>query len=281
LEPNSSKGKLKKINKESIKGFFQKRIWLVWVLGALIIIGVFIGLPYYLVSRPVFFKGFAGTKSYHDSWSISTHAEVNCVRCHTKPAGSDLAAFYLQRGLELYIRSVFHLARPLSWRKPPSEACVVCHATSRKASPSGDLLIPHKAHVDVLKMKCIDCHQYVVHKKNPEGKHTPRMATCLKCHNGRKADNQCKSCHKKKSYPASHRSEEWLVVHSQKEEEKSEDCVKCHGWVKDYCRNCHERKPASHAVRWRTLHPLKVASNRNCSQCHKDKFCITCHGEIP
>ena len=281
MEPNSSKGRLKRINKESIKGFLEKRIWLVCILGILITLGIFIGLPYYIVSQPVFFKGFTLTESYYDSWKTSTHAQVVCVRCHAKPTRKDLSVFYVQRALELYVRPVWHLSRPFSWKKPPNEACAVCHAASRRASPSGDLLIPHKAHVEVLKMKCVDCHQYVVHKKNPEGKHTPRMKTCIKCHNGKRATNECKSCHKKKSYPVSHRSKEWLVIHSKKEKEKAENCVKCHGWVKDYCKVCHQRKPVSHAGRWRTFHPEKVKSNRNCANCHKDDFCVRCHGEIP
>lgn len=278
---SDSGSKLKKINKESIKGFFEKRIWLVVILGTLITLGVFVGLPYYIVSQPVFFKGFTKTVPYYDSWKTSTHAEVVCVRCHSKPTRKDLSIFYVQRALELYVRPVWRLSQPFSWEKPQNDACIVCHTASRKASPSGDLLIPHKAHVEVLKMKCVACHQYVVHKKNPEGKHTPRMQTCIKCHNGKRATNECKSCHKKKSYPVSHRSKEWLVIHPVKENEKAENCVKCHGWVKDYCKACHQRKPVSHAGRWRTLHPEKVKSNRNCANCHKDNFCVRCHGEIP
>ncbi len=281
MESNGLKGKLKRINRESIKGFFEKRIWLVWLLGILLTSAIFIGLPYAIVSQPVFLKGFSWTESYYDSWYSSTHAQVECVRCHARPQREDRAVFYIQRGLELYIRPVLRLSRPFSWDKPTNEACIVCHAPTRRASPSGDLLIPHKAHVEVLKMDCIDCHLYVVHRKNPEGKHTPRMQTCLTCHNGKKASNECKDCHKKKSYPVSHRSEEWLVAHPQESEKNNDECVKCHAWVKDFCKDCHGRKPVSHAGRWRTLHPAKVESNRNCSTCHKDKFCVRCHGEVP
>ncbi len=276
------KEKLRRIGSiEGIRDLLAKRVWLTAVTGVLIMLAIFVGLPYYITSQPIFYRGFAWTKSYHDVWKISTHAEIECVECHSKPESIELTTFYLQRGLEFYLRPFLQLSKPFSWKKPRNEACDVCHTSSRRASPSGDLLIPHKAHVKVLKMKCIDCHQYVVHKKNPEGKHTPRMITCLKCHNGKRADNQCKSCHKKKSYPVSHRDKSWLVVHSEKEKEKAEDCVKCHGWVKDYCKDCHVRKPVSHAGRWRTVHRDKIVDNRNCSTCHKDKFCVRCHGELP
>jgi hypothetical protein len=128
-------------------------------------------------------------------------------------------------------------------------------------------------------MKCVTCHNYVVHKKNPEGKHSPRMADCFRCHNGKKATDECNACHKKKSLPKNHRAAEWLVVHSEKKKEI--DCAKCHGWVKDYCKDCHKRRPAAHAGQWRKLHAVKAAVNRNCSTCHKVEFCVKCHGENP
>ena len=88
---------------------------------------------------------------------------------------------------------------------PTNEACLACHNDLRTVSPKGDLQIPHRAHVTVLKMKCVECHNYLVHEKSPEGKHTPPMAGCLRCHDGDTAKNTCTACHTEKAAPASHR----------------------------------------------------------------------------
>lgn len=279
MSQSDYKKKLKRLSFESAKDFLRKRLWFGITLAVLFFLFVFLGLPYYVTSRPSYFGSYKGVRSFRNSWRSSTHAEVDCVRCHLKPNRPDLALFRLEMVGEFYLRAILQPAKPFSWKKPPNEACLVCHSSSRRTSPSGDLLIPHKAHVSVLKMECIDCHEYLVHKKSPEGKHTPRMVRCLKCHNGTRASNECKSCHRKKSYPANHRPKNWLIMHGQKKKEVN--CAKCHGWVKDYCGDCHVKRPVSHVARWRAFHGMRVAANRNCSTCHKDSFCIKCHGEIP
>jgi len=213
------RGKLERLSLESARGVFKKHLWLAIFMAVLIVVVFFLGPPYYITSRPSYFGSYRGVRSFHDSWKSSTHAEVDCVECHVKPAARHVVLLRLEMIGEFYAKPILQSSWPFSWRKPPNEACLVCHSSSRRTSPSGDLLIPHKAHVEVLKMECIDCHEYLVHKRNLEGKHTPPMARCLKCHDGTRALNECKSCHRKKSYPANHRSNDWLIVHGQKKKE--------------------------------------------------------------
>ncbi len=101
--------------------------------------------------------------------------------------------------------------------KPPSvAACQKCHTNYRQVSPNGDLLIPHKAHVVVLKMNCVECHKNLVHSANEKGYNSPKMATCLaKCHDGKTASNKCTDCHTRKQTPESHAQKNWLEVHSE------------------------------------------------------------------
>ena len=52
-------------------------------------------------------------------------------------------------------------------------ACSKCHVDLRTVSPSGDLNIPHRAHVAVLKMQCVECHDNLVHTTNAAGQPHP------------------------------------------------------------------------------------------------------------
>ncbi len=253
-----------------------------WLLAAGLFAAMFaltVALPGFIASQPTFMNRFSNTQKFYSTWNHSTHAEVSCQSCHIKPDRLSQLAFNARMVGEFYLSVVSAGRRPTLFKAPPNAACANCHGTNRTVSPSGDLKIPHRAHVIVLKLACVHCHKYVVHFKNPEGTHTPRMATCLVCHDGKKAKNACTSCHKKKTFPVSHRSATWLVIHPS--QTKKVDCRSCHGWVKAWCRECHERKPRSHGDRWRTLHQYKVRARRNCEACHPRPFCVRCHGEVP
>lgn len=271
----SLRDKLKKFNRENLK----KHRRLLILLMVVLILSLLIGLPLYYTSLPGYYARYKATQPYFKSWSVSTHAEISCLRCHLKPKSREGSLFRVKMVGRFYLGPMLNSKETPGLSKPANAACLQCHSGTRTASPSGDLRIPHRAHVDVLKMDCIDCHSWVVHRKNPEGNHRPRMVTCLKCHDGKRASNKCDDCHKKKSFPVSHRAPDWLTIHGEKA--KQIDCKSCHGWVQDYCRSCHQSRPVSHAGRWRTFHRLRVAKHRNCAACHQDSFCIRCHGETP
>lgn len=253
--------------------------WIAPVVLVLLALAVATGIPGYVASRPWFFERYQTTQKYYASWVKSTHAEVGCEQCHIRPDLAVRALHRLRMIGEFYAGAIAPSRAPKVFGKPPSEACKRCHYTGRAASPSGDLKIPHRAHVDVLKLPCVRCHKWVVHFKNPEGKHSPRMQTCLVCHDGKQATRACSACHKRKSFPVSHRAKDWLVVHGERQNEVN--CSECHGWVPDFCRVCHSQAPGSHAGKWRTTHGRRVAGNRNCEACHKARFCVKCHGELP
>jgi hypothetical protein len=166
-----------------------------------------------------------------------------------------------------------------------NENCELCHKSLRKVSSTGDLIIPHEAHTKLRDLKCVDCHRWLVHKQGATKtvRNRPPMIVCYKCHDGKKASNSCSSCHTEKSVPEDHKSAEWPVVHSQVQQQDPTYCDNCHGWVKDYCSECHQRRPSSHADKWRTVHRDKIAAvgKNSCAHCHKDDFCVRCHGMIP
>jgi hypothetical protein len=252
----------------------------VLVIGAVLLaVLVFLVVPGVLAAQPQFYAGKPATQTYYATWAKSVHAEVPCAGCHVAPDWASQLVYGLRLPGEFYLAFLAPTRPPALLKVPTNPACQTCHVDLRKVSPSGDLNIPHRAHVTVLKLQCVTCHTYLVHKKNPQGNDKPTMATCLTCHNGRTAKNSCSACHTEKALPASHRAADWVTVHAQMQ--KKIDCTKCHAWTKDWCAQCHSTRPRSHTKTWRLDHAAAVAKHRNCETCHQAAFCIRCHGEVP
>lgn len=236
-------------------------------------------LPGYLASRPSFFARYPSVAEKHRTWSTSTHLEASCSDCHVPPRPLSRALYRVRMTGEFYISLVYRARVPNVLGRPSNAACLVCHNDLRSVSPKGDLQIPHRAHVQVLKMRCVECHKFLVHEKSSEGKNTPPMSGCLKCHDGDTAEDDCNACHTEKAAPATHRAADWLVVHPRKASD--EKCAKCHRWAKDWCADCHANRPRSHGRDWRAVHGERVKVQRSCEACHKPEFCQPCHGEYP
>jgi len=240
---------------------------------------VLVIIPGYISSRPAFLKRYPGVEMEHATWAKSEHAKVTCQQCHVPPQVTAQVGYNARMLGEFYLSIAMPGREPKLFAKPTNDACSTCHLDLRTVSPAGDLNIPHRAHVTVLKMRCIQCHDYVVHQKSPEGKNSPPMAGCLKCHDGKKAKNECSACHTDKKEPLTHRAANWLVVHPAKAE--GGDCNTCHKWTEKWCSDCHAKQPRSHAKDWRATHGEAVAKKRNCETCHTAAFCTRCHGEVP
>jgi hypothetical protein len=251
----------------------KRRIIVSACLAALLI---FFGIPMYQARQSKYYRSFKGTKEYYATWKVSTHEKMSCIDCHVEPGTENRIVFIVKAVAEHYVGRFFSDEKNL-FHKPSRQACQECHTTYRVVSASGDLLVPHRAHIEVLKMSCADCHNALVHTQNTKGVNTPAMDKCLKCHDGKKASDKCKSCHTEKAYPKSHQAKNWIEVHSEKEKEIN--CAKCHAWTPDFCKECHTKKPQSHkAGNWKKLHagPAKNNSKR-CMICHEKKKCLECH----
>ena len=251
----------------------KRRLIVVAVLAVLIIVA---GVPMYSARQSEYYGNFNGTKGYFRTWRTSTHEKMSCIECHVEPGASNRFVFIARAVGEHYLRFALSGKTNL-FAKPSRQACQECHTTYRVVSASGDLLVPHRAHIEVLKMSCADCHNALVHTQNTKGVNTPRMEACLKCHDGKKASAKCKSCHTEKAYPESHQAGNWLEIHS--EVVKEIDCAKCHAWTPDFCKQCHSRKPKSHrGGNWKKLHAPPARENgKRCMICHKEKKCLECH----
>jgi len=246
------------------------------VVAVIVVLAV---VPAYIATRPGFMRRYSHFAPQYQSWSTSVHAQVSCQQCHVAPNFFAQAAYAARMTGEFYLSTVNASRQPALFPVPTNAACQSCHADLRTVSPSGDLNIPHRAHVGVLKLDCVKCHAYLVHKTNPKGTHTPSMATCLTCHDGKKAKNACSDCHTNKGEPVSHRAPDWVIVHPQMQDKV--DCKSCHAWTPNWCATCHAKRPKSHTADWRTKHGQQAAVRRNCEACHDAVFCTRCHGEVP
>ncbi len=247
---------------------------------AALVVAVFAILPGWYALQPGFLTRYPNLAASYKSWASSPkHSKVTCQSCHVAPDLPSQAVYDVRMLGEFYLSFVMPGRRLDVFATPTSAACSKCHVNLISVSPSGDLIIPHRAHTDVLRLECVRCHSDLVHQPNAAGKDIPVMATCLTCHDGTQAKNACTTCHTAKATPESHRAANWDTIHATQVDKV--DCAKCHAWTANWCADCHARRPASHTATWRTDHPQAVKAHRNCEVCHTGSFCITCHGVVP
>lgn len=248
-------------------------------LGMIFIIVLMISVPMYITTRNQYCSTCHAMEQYYSSWEHSTHAYADCVGCHVAPGLANDVSHVYRSTREVYTNLISSPQHSANFTLPTNEICFSCHTEYRTISASGDLLIPHKQHVKLRNLQCVNCHRYLVHYKNPEGKNTPSMTICYKCHNGVQAPKDCKTCHTKKSFPDSHKAADWYEVHGGLAKSQGKECAKCHGWTPKYCEECHQKRPPSHAgVIWRTNHKEQAKTRESgCYVCHGKTFCKNCH----
>jgi hypothetical protein len=108
------------------------------------------------------------------------------------------------------------------------------------------------------------------------------MVTCLSCHQGETAPNDCKNCHRKLDEIAPGLDEP--VVHLKPDVASRRTCEKCHD-VSTWCEQCHG-VVMPHPAAWRQIHGGYAESQpQDCEKCHQSRdksFCVRCHGvEMP
>lgn len=255
-----------------------KKRWVLVTGGLLLVIIVILVLPFFSTLQPRYYERYKDLHGRMDNWRESTHARVSCAGCHMDPGFKGFILYGAKTFPAFYSQLVFGPKQSNLFTIPTNAACQKCHTSYRQVSPQGDLLIPHRAHVQVLKISCAECHKNLVHSVNTKGFNRPEMAQCLaKCHDGVKATNQCIKCHTRKQTPESHMQKDWLEVHSQKI--ATVDCGQCHAWSANYCDECHVKRPKSHVGNWKKDHgPHAKERGKGCLVCHGgEKFCKKCH----
>lgn len=269
----------KLFNRENLK----KPIFWGAMTGVFFILLLIVMTMWNIVDQPKFCTSCKFEQGPYDTWAKSTHSRVACNECHVEKGFWNAFKFRGNLIKLIVVQVTKNPTQPSQVQMPSNESCDACHKAKRTISPSGDLLIPHDSHTKLRGLKCVDCHRRLVHNTKQVKRNRPPMITCYKCHDGKKASNSCTACHTEKALPEDHKAADWYKVHGPLQAQDPAYCDKCHGWVKGYCTECHQRRPKSHAGLWRTVHKDRVIAvgKANCVQCHRDDFCIRCHGMVP
>jgi len=248
------------------------------VAGVLLVLVFLMVLPVFSTLQPAYYERYPGLHVRMDNWRASTHARIACVGCHVNPGAAGFLTF-AARSIPAFYSQLLQGPKDTNLLGVPDRrACQKCHTAYRQVSAQGDLLIPHRAHVEVLKVNCVVCHKNLVHSANSVGFNKPEMSACLdSCHDGTKATNLCVKCHTRKTTPESHSQPNWLQIHST--QVNSVDCGACHAWTPDFCNECHVKRPASHKGNWKKEHQYEAKKRGDgCLVCHGGvKFCKKCH----
>lgn len=249
------------------------------VAGAILLL-VLLLLVWPLVSvlQAAYYERYPELRERMDNWRVSTHGRIACSSCHIEPGPRGFLAFTVRSVPAFYSQLIFGPHEENLFDPPGTAACQQCHTSYRQVSADGDLLIPHRAHVEILEIECVVCHSELVHAESPEGFNRPSMAMCLEqCHDGEIAGNECQKCHTRKHVPEDHLRSDWLQIHAERVD--TIECGECHAWTPDYCEECHSKRPESHTENWKTDHAERARDHgEGCLVCHGGvTFCEECH----
>ncbi len=192
--------------------------------------------------------------------------------------------------------------------------CKVCHLEpaepySSFQNPKRELVFSHKLHMSAQGMKCESCHTDIAQKDYVNVSALPKMESCMGCHEGKDAGNDCRTCHTDIRFikPADHKAD-FIRTHKQVVAAAgTANCQMCH--EEETCSECHESgslqsfkgkgelKPSmapsgtggnstmllekAHALDYVFTHRFEAkAKISECQSCHEEEsFCRQCHAE--
>ncbi|NHM29944.1 cytochrome c3 family protein [Neobacillus terrae] len=265
------------------------------------------------------------------TWKASTHSEVDCVNCHIEPGAKNLAKDKANGLLQAFKKATNTYSAPIQMPKDiPNSTCERCHNIgTRDVTPSGDLIIPHDKHL-AKDIKCIQCHSGVAHGKIAQRNVTfktdydkwddtlgksmmsdvkftsPKMETCMECHEARGISTKCTTCHTTGMVPKSHKQKNFKYKnHGSLAKKDVKQCNSCHQYMSDkdipvmeevpaseqflgtgtvkktpnnvqeytkentFCKACHTKRPPSHGKSFVSRHGgLAKQSTKKCLTCH-------------
>ena len=200
---------------------------------------------------------------YRDTWAVSTHKSVDCVKCHIPPGPINFLKTKFFASREVWVHFTGLSAKPITvTRHIPNSACDRggCH-TSAQTSKTISLGTPapvtfQHGSSGHAKQLCVACHAGLVHLGAPGLTAAPAnsMPSCFTCHpDGTK---NCSYCHKP---PHANRGP---------------------------CQDCHNLGAWTGGKNFAHPQPLVGAhAALSCTQCHtkgtavKPDGCINCHGD--
>ena len=179
---------------------------------------------------------------------VDPRATSTASKCHVEPGIFKALEHKVLSYKEIYA-NFFGKGADARRRQAPHQRVVraVPHARSRRVSPSGDIKIPHREHVEMQGLKCADCHFNVVHTRH--GHAGRRAAHGRLLHVSRRQEGAERLLHLPRQ-PAATRARriptDALENHGKLARDRIEDCRRCHSERSKFCENCHSKPPATH-----------------------------------
>ncbi|MEW9052372.1 MAG: NapC/NirT family cytochrome c [Neobacillus sp.] len=274
-------------------------------------------------------------KPQYYTLKASSHSEVECASCHVEPGVENYAKAKANGVVELYKKQTDTYLAPIKMPNLiPDESCERCHnMNARSVTPSGDLIIPHDKHKEK-GIECVQCHSGTAHGEISDRKVTyksdygkwnenvgamlmsdkkytsPKMETCMNCHELQKAPLECTACHESTMVPDDHKTEKFKAgEHGKIQPDELQKCEKCHSYmsteeydlfkeepnykkylsndkedsdnvsiqqfakVNTFCKDCHGQRPASHQLKaFETEHGRLSKTTDTCFTCHDNRI---------
>jgi len=272
----------------------------------LILVAAAGAIGFQISNRPIFCVSCHEMGVHYATWRQSSHKEVGCEECHIMPGMVNMLRTKFSAFRQIYLHQKGGVQPSLIQGHVADENCKYCHPETRDLIVYHSLRITHKKHWG-REISCTFCHDRVVHGPRVEAlepgeetaggramagsgiaayKYTPRMATCLTCHDDKKAPNACSTCHVVLGERrAAAFNPDWVEAHKENVRQEGRTCTRCH--QEDFCANCH-RAANPHPSDWRALHAEAFKENpSSCPVCHRAPhekprdlrmaFCRSCH----
>lgn len=172
------------------------RAKLITTMGLTLLIFIMVATPWIWASRNTFCGTCHVIKPYYNTWAKSTHANIDCVTCHSGPG--IVGQFRGKVALFRYIvvNTAFRPDTIEAGDSIPNAYCIDCHSEHRAPSTGSDIKLPAAHHkMKDNPYKCIDCHKELVHTDNVVKKSVVRMKICVDCHKQKKISTKCSVCH--------------------------------------------------------------------------------------
>ena len=214
-------------------------------------------LPVAMTSTPSFCQNCHLMKEPAKLWEESTHANVNCVKCHVDPGVVKTLEHKALSYKEIYF-NFFGKGAHARGRdaRRTNEACLQCHNLDRTVSPGGDIKIPHREHVEMRDLKCADCHFNVVHTRRA----TPSGSAAHGCllHVPRRQEGSERVQHVPHQPGQDLRSRRTRSTPSRTTASwpgtGAKTAAAATANVPRFCENCHSKPPAIHQLADLALH---------------------------
>ena len=287
---------------------------IIWLLVAVLVIaGVMI--PVLGITSTRWFCAESCHKVQDDTiigYQRSAHSEISCMACHM-PVGANPAVFLLHKAKALgeLVKTVTNdYELPLNAESEyaltmTEDKCTQCHSPkTRVFTPSEGIKINHAVHSEK-SITCTLCHNRTAHVEDfpltlkdpktgePSKKHLDfmKMTACFRCHGLEEkapAPGKCEACHTPgfNLRPPSHEATgAFIAKHGEvalevdKEVQKTlvETGIQAVTGERKAEFEAAERQQGDKKEMVGELLPPVGAINE-CGTCHKDAFCLTCHG---